>query len=103
MDELARSPPDIILFLLFGHFSKNRQQETFKLDIIVIGNKQVSNSTMPVESVFDIIHVELSHMEGAQAFHDVFLDSTSRSDDAIDHLMLGQITNDISHSAGGHV
>lgn len=43
---------------------------------------------MPIESIFNVIHVKLSQMEGTQTLHDVFLDPSCSSNNAIDHLML---------------
>ena len=103
MDELARSPSDIILFLLFGHLGKKRKQKAFKFDIVVVGNQQVSDPAMSVKSVLDVVHVELSQMEGAQALHDIFLNASSGRNDAVDHLVLRQVADDVSHSTGGHV
>lgn len=58
---------------------------------------------MTIQSVFDIIHVELSQMEGSHAFHQIFLNSTCSCDDAVDHSVLGQISDNISNTTGSHI
>jgi hypothetical protein len=103
VNHFFRSPLETIFLLLFCHFGKNWQQKSLKFSIIVVRNKDISDSTVTIESVFNVIHVEFSHVEGAHAFHDVFLNSSGCSNNAVDHLMLGKISDDIPHATRGHV
>lgn len=42
-------------------------------------------------------------MESAHAFHQILLDPSRSGDDAVDHLMLGEVTDDLPHSTRDHV
>ena len=88
----------MIFFLFFSHLSTQRKKKALKFDIVIVGNKKVSHSAMSIQPILNIIHVELSNVESAHTFHDIFLNTTSCSHDAIDHFMLSQVANDVSHS-----
>ena len=58
---------------------------------------------MSIQSIFDVVHVEFSQMEGTQTLHDIFLNSSSCCNYAINHFMLSQVTDNLSHPAWWHI
>ena len=58
---------------------------------------------MTIKPILDVIHIEFSQMEGTHAFHQIFLNTSSGSDNAINHFMLSKEPNNISHATRSHI
>lgn len=100
LNEFGRRPVDLILNLFLVHLFVDWQQETFQLDIVLVGDENVADATVSTESIFNVVHIELSHVESPKAFHDVFFDAPRSRHKAINHFVLAKVTDNVSNATG---
>jgi hypothetical protein len=102
-DDFSWTENGSLFLLLFVHLLNEWQEPGLKQRVVMVWNQSVSDS---VDSLFPQLLAwegEVSNVGWGHSFHDVFLDTSASGDDAINHFVLAQVPDVLSHSTGGHV
>jgi len=92
-----------LLFLLTEHFLDDWKEPLFKQGVILVRHDQIANAIKSLLSQSRALKAEVSDIAGREAFHDVFLDAARSRHNLINHLVLAEIANVLSHTTRGHV
>mmetsp|Transcript_7044 Transcript_7044/g.14144 ORF Transcript_7044/g.14144 Transcript_7044/m.14144 type:complete len:398 (+) Transcript_7044:309-1502(+) len=96
VDHLARGPGDTLLKLLLVHFVKDRGKPLLKLNIVVVGDKQVANAVETLLAECLALEIEGTEVGRGEALDKVFLDTAGGGYNHINHLVLHEETQNLA-------
>ena len=85
------------------HVVNLRHHKGLQLTVGGIGHNYVANPVDSLESHFSAVEEEVSHVVRSHTLHEILFKTSTRSDDAVNHLVLAEILNVLSHSTRRHV
>ena len=100
---LLGSPNFATLLLLFKHFFDNWEEPTLQQRVVLVWHNQIANTVQALLSQVPPFERKVTNIAICHALHDVFFNSACCRHDTIDHLVLAQIANVLSHATTGHI
>ena len=97
----GRSPDRLVVLLLLPHGLKDGHDPSLEVHIVVVGDQEVSNAVHTLETKLATIKIEVAHVVMAEALHEILLNTSSSSDDSINHVVLDEILDGLA-STGAH-
>lgn len=85
------------------HFLYQRKDPVFEFIIVCTWNNRVSLSVQLLVSKFSSFHLKIPHKCWGQTFHKIFFYTACCGNDAVDHLVLAKIPDDLSHSTRDYI
>lgn len=98
INDFTRTPNCTLSLLFFMHLLNNRFKERFELAIVSIRHNQITNSIKALEPQVLSLKIEISHIMMTLALHNILFNTSSCSDNAINHLMLAKVPDIFSHA-----
>jgi hypothetical protein len=82
---------------------KQWKQKLFQLYVVGVRYQNISDSTVSTQPVFLIVHGVVANMKSSQCFHQIFFNTAGCCNDTVDHFVLSEVSDDVSHATGAHV
>ena len=79
------------------------QEPSFQKFVVFVGHNNITNSIEAFCSESFAVKIEVSNVHRGKTFDEILLNSACGRDNAVNHFMLAQVLNILSHPAGNHI